>query len=192
MEKHFFLKMYTKYLAIVIFFRSPTVFFFSTGTLPSWTAQWSPSLHHFMGQTPERVQLKKQFSPLVPFPFLRVPSVSGGWWGMLLHKHTRLVLPVLSQPGADLQVTAGDIFPMNLAIWSKTSPPFVFYVSRLPQHRWSVGKGELWPSGPDPSPALAQREHRPLWRRPREDHHLRLRGRGLLRQPPHPLTPLRG
>lgn len=28
MEKHFFLKMYTKYLAIVIFFRSPTVFFF--------------------------------------------------------------------------------------------------------------------------------------------------------------------
>lgn len=124
------------------------------------------------GAKTRRVQLKKQFSPLAPFPFL--------------------VLPVLSLPGADLQVTAGHIFPMNLAIWSKASPPLVFCASRFPQHRWSVGEGELWPSGPDPSPALAQREHRPLWRRPREDHHLRLRGRGLLRQPPHPLTPLRG
>lgn len=120
----------------------------------------------------------------------------------------RLVLSVLSASEADLQVKVGDIFqtsdksflangnvclsPLFILFISHTfSPPPGFYKHpRFPQHWWSVGKGELWPPGPDPSPALAQREHWPLWRRPREDHHLRLRSRGLLRQPPHPLTPL--
>lgn len=58
---------------------------------------------------------------------------------------------------------------------------------RFSEHWRSVCEGELWATGPDSGSAMAQREHRTLRRRPRENHHIWLWGWSLLRQPSHPV-----
>lgn len=70
------------------------------------------------------------------------------------------------------------------------SPFFLF--CRLSEHRRPVCERQLWLVGSDPGSALAQWKHRPLWRRPRENHHLWLRSWCCLREPSHPVPPLRG
>lgn len=69
----------------------------------------------------------------------------------------------------------------------------VFVLScRLPEYRRPGSQRELRSVGPDPGPALDQREHCGLRRRPVAHHCVWLRRRSFLCQPAHVISLLRG